>query len=122
MGAGVETRRPSGLFEAFVRGKKLAFQVPEAYERGCNPSAHRPEVPVEFGAVSQRRLVEFVRSLIRHFDRELVIRKIGGCPRCLDCLCVPSLNSTESFGLVQIEAMHNDVPKTSSRFGVDSSR
>ncbi|MCA9955962.1 MAG: glycosyltransferase family 4 protein [Anaerolineales bacterium] len=29
---------------------------------------------------------------------------------CLDCLCVPSLNSTESFGLVQIEAMQNDVP------------
>jgi glycosyltransferase involved in cell wall biosynthesis len=29
---------------------------------------------------------------------------------CLDCLCVPSLNSTESFGLVQIEAMQNGVP------------
>lgn len=28
----------------------------------------------------------------------------------LDCLCVPSLNSTESFGLVQIEAMQNGVP------------
>jgi glycosyltransferase involved in cell wall biosynthesis len=28
----------------------------------------------------------------------------------LDCLCVPSLNSTESFGLVQIEAMKNGVP------------
>ncbi|MCA9897454.1 MAG: glycosyltransferase family 4 protein [Anaerolineales bacterium] len=29
---------------------------------------------------------------------------------CLDCLCVPSLNSTESFGLVQIEAMQKGVP------------
>lgn len=28
----------------------------------------------------------------------------------LDCLCVTSLNSTESFGLVQIEAMTNGVP------------
>jgi glycosyltransferase involved in cell wall biosynthesis len=28
----------------------------------------------------------------------------------LDVLCVPSLNSTESFGLVQIEAMSNHVP------------
>jgi glycosyltransferase involved in cell wall biosynthesis len=28
----------------------------------------------------------------------------------LDCLCVPSLNSTESFGLVQIEAMQTGVP------------
>jgi glycosyltransferase involved in cell wall biosynthesis len=28
----------------------------------------------------------------------------------LDVLCVTSLNSTESFGLVQIEAMSHDVP------------
>jgi glycosyltransferase involved in cell wall biosynthesis len=28
----------------------------------------------------------------------------------LDVLCIPSLNSTESFGLVQIEAMRNGVP------------
>ena len=30
--------------------------------------------------------------------------------RNLDCLCICSLNSTESFGLVQIEAMGNGVP------------
>lgn len=30
--------------------------------------------------------------------------------RNLDCLCICSLNSTESFGLVQIEAMRNGVP------------
>lgn len=30
--------------------------------------------------------------------------------RSLDMLCICSLNSTESFGLVQIEAMSNDVP------------
>lgn len=30
--------------------------------------------------------------------------------RNLDLLCICSLNSTESFGLVQIEAMRNDVP------------
>ena len=30
--------------------------------------------------------------------------------RSLDCLCICSLNSTESFGLVQIEAMRNGVP------------
>lgn len=30
--------------------------------------------------------------------------------RNLDILCICSLNSTESFGLVQIEAMRNDVP------------
>lgn len=32
----------------------------------------------------------------------------------LDVLCVPSLNSTESFGLVQIEAMQNGVPVVAS--------
>lgn len=32
----------------------------------------------------------------------------------LDILCVPSLNSTESFGLVQIEAMQNGVPVVAS--------
>jgi glycosyltransferase involved in cell wall biosynthesis len=30
--------------------------------------------------------------------------------RNLDCLCICSLNSTESFGLVQVEAMRNGVP------------
>ncbi len=30
--------------------------------------------------------------------------------RSLDVLCICSLNSTESFGLVQIEAMRNGVP------------
>lgn len=32
----------------------------------------------------------------------------------LDCLVIPSLNSTESFGLVQIEAMMNGVPVVAS--------
>ena len=32
----------------------------------------------------------------------------------LDILTIPSLNSTESFGLVQIEAMMNGVPVISS--------
>ncbi|MEM7119111.1 MAG: glycosyltransferase family 4 protein [Chloroflexota bacterium] len=32
----------------------------------------------------------------------------------LDCLTIPSLNSTESFGLVQIEAMKHGVPVVSS--------
>jgi len=34
--------------------------------------------------------------------------------RCLDLLVVPSLNATESFGLVQIEAMMNGVPVVAS--------
>ena len=33
---------------------------------------------------------------------------------CVDLLAVPSLNSTESFGLVQIEAMINGVPAVAS--------
>ncbi len=34
--------------------------------------------------------------------------------KSLDCLVIPSLNSTESFGLVQIEAMMNGVPVIAS--------
>ena len=33
---------------------------------------------------------------------------------CLDILVVPSLNATESFGLVQVEAMFNKVPAVAS--------
>jgi glycosyltransferase involved in cell wall biosynthesis len=32
----------------------------------------------------------------------------------LDCLVIPSLNNTETFGLVQIEAMRNGVPSVAS--------
>ena len=32
----------------------------------------------------------------------------------LDCLCIPSLNNTETFGLVQIEAMQNGAPVVAS--------
>ena len=34
----------------------------------------------------------------------------------LNVLVVPSLNSTETFGFVQIEAMMNGVPSVSSNF------
>ena len=34
--------------------------------------------------------------------------------KSLDCLVIPSLNSTESFGLVQIEAMMNGTPVIAS--------
>ena len=39
---------------------------------------------------------------------------MAGFYRNLDVLTVPSLNSTESFGLVQIEAMMNNVPVVAS--------
>ncbi|MFQ5578537.1 MAG: glycosyltransferase, partial [Anaerolineae bacterium] len=32
----------------------------------------------------------------------------------LDCLCIPSLNNTETFGLVQIEAMMNGTPSVAA--------
>ncbi len=34
--------------------------------------------------------------------------------KSLDCLCIPSLNNTETFGLVQIEAMMNGAPSVAS--------
>jgi len=51
----------------------------------------------------------------KYRDHYHLLGNIGGVElsaffNSLDCLCVPSLNSTESFGLVQIEAMRNGVP------------
>lgn len=49
-----------------------------------------------------------------HFLGELNQRELTGFYRDLDVLVIPSLNSTEAFGLVQIEAMMNNVPCVAS--------
>lgn len=41
-------------------------------------------------------------------------QEIAALYACIDLLVVPSINSTESFGLVQIEAMANGVPVVAS--------
>lgn len=51
----------------------------------------------------------------QYADHYLLLGTLGGAEltafyRSLDVLCICSLNSTESFGLVQIEAMRNGVP------------
>lgn len=48
------------------------------------------------------------------FVGNLSLREIAAFYQTLDVLTVPSLNSTESFGLVQIEAMQNAVPCVTS--------
>lgn len=44
----------------------------------------------------------------------LTLEQMGAYYPNLDVLCVPSLNSTETFGFVQVEAMMNGVPVVAS--------
>jgi glycosyltransferase involved in cell wall biosynthesis len=49
-----------------------------------------------------------------HFLGLLSPREMSAFYRNIDMLVIPSLNSTEAFGLVQIEAMFHDVPSIAS--------
>jgi glycosyltransferase involved in cell wall biosynthesis len=57
---------------------------------------------------------EFEKSGNWEFVGELQPVQMAACYPNLDVLVLPSLNSTEAFGLVQIEAMMNGVPCVSS--------
>jgi glycosyltransferase involved in cell wall biosynthesis len=64
------------------------------------------------------RLSPVINSFIEkgawHFTGELNPREMAAFYPNLDVLVLPSLNSTEAFGLVQIEAMMNGVPSVAS--------
>ncbi len=68
------------------------------------------------GVIGEEAYAARLRPLFKmHHDSVRLLGNIEGETltafyRNLDCLCVCSLNSTESFGLVQIEAMSNGVP------------
>ena len=49
-----------------------------------------------------------------HFLGVISDPELASLYKCIDILVAPSLNSTESFGLVQIEAMMNGVPVVAS--------
>lgn len=74
-----------------------------------------PKNPV--GEETYRRRIEgMVGSL---GDRVIFLgsippEKMGSFYREIDMLALPSLNSTESFGMVQVEAMHDGVPVVAS--------
>lgn len=57
---------------------------------------------------------EYEKSSHWEFVGELQPVQIAACYPNLDVLVLPSLNSTEAFGLVQIEAMMNGVPCVAS--------
>lgn len=65
-----------------------------------------------------RRLEPTIRDLeqrgVWKFLGVLSMAQMAALYQCLDLLVVPSLNSTESFGLVQVEALMNGVPVISS--------
>ena len=65
-----------------------------------------------------QRLIPRIRELQAKgswkFLGVLPLEKMPAFYRNLDVICVPSLNSTETFGFVQIEAMMNGVPSIAS--------
>jgi len=72
--------------------------------------------------LGEERYIERLMPLIKHYQKEGNWKFLGllspqemACfyPN-LDILSIPSLNSTEAFGLVQIEAMMNGVPSIAS--------
>ncbi len=60
------------------------------------------------------RITEFEKSGVWKFLGELNPNQMAAFYRAIDLLVLPSLNSTEAFGLVQIEAMMNGVPCVAS--------
>jgi len=68
------------------------------------------------GIIGEEAYAERLAPLFEQYaDHYRLLGTLGGAEltafyRNLDVLCICSLNSTESFGLVQIEAMRNGVP------------
>ena len=60
------------------------------------------------------RIDEFIRAGHWQFMGRLPDEQVPAFYRCIDALCMPSLNRTDSFGLVQIEAMMNGKPVAAS--------
>jgi glycosyltransferase involved in cell wall biosynthesis len=60
------------------------------------------------------RIAEFEKMGVWKFVGELNPQQMASYYQVIDLLVLPSLNSTEAFGLVQIEAMLNGVPCVAS--------
>ena len=60
------------------------------------------------------RIDELIRSGHWQFMGKLPDKEVPAFYRCIDVLTMPSLNRTDSFGLVQIEAMINGKPVAAS--------
>ena len=60
------------------------------------------------------RINEYIKAGHWQFMGRLPDEQVPAFYRCIDALCMPSLNRTDSFGLVQIEAMMNGKPVAAS--------
>ena len=60
------------------------------------------------------RIEELIRNGHWQFMGRLPDHEVGSFYRCIDVLAMPSLNRTDSFGLVQIEAMIHGKPVAAS--------
>lgn len=60
------------------------------------------------------RIDDFIKAGHWQFMGRLPDEQVPAFYRCIDVLCMPSLNRTDSFGLVQIEAMMNGKPVAAS--------
>ena len=61
-----------------------------------------------------------IMKLVKRYTKQVVFlgsvnpEYMGSFYRCIDMLVLPSLNRTEAFGMVQVEAMHMGVPVVAS--------
>lgn len=74
-----------------------------------------PEEPV-----GEQAYQLFIRSMVKRYKKSVIFlgcidpKDMGSFYRCIDVLVVPSINSTEAFGMVQVEAMMCGVPVVAS--------
>jgi len=70
--------------------------------------------------VREEAYKEKIMSLVKKYHKRVIFlgeispREMGSFYRCIDVLVVPSVNRTEAFGLVQVEAMLCGVPVVAS--------
>lgn len=64
----------------------------------------------------KEKIMKLVHKLRKHvvFLGSITPREMGSFYQCIDVLALPSINSTEAFGMVQVEAMLCGVPVVAS--------
>ncbi|MDX1688113.1 MAG: glycosyltransferase family 4 protein [Candidatus Promineifilaceae bacterium] len=96
--------------EVLLRALPRVLEVhPEAYVLHASPETLGEEA---YAA----RLAPLIERCAEHYDQLGALHgaELTAFYKNLDVLVIPSLNSTESFGLVQIEAMMNGAPVVAS--------
>lgn len=91
------------LIQKQLKGKKIKVVIAGPLD----PAGERPY---------KKKIIDFTNKYkyIITLLGEVAPEKIGSFYRLLDVLILPSVNSTESFGMVQVEAMLSGVPVVAS--------